>query len=130
MEQIYKNTPLSKDICKLVFNYINYTSETLQKLIDKNKELINKERTYITNILKTIPIIDLLLKSISIGYVGFYIKFGNAKSTTEWMKFFKQQNNESLMNIENNAEYIDITNSPFSGGETINVNELSLYYLQ
>ena len=72
MEQIYNNTKLPKDICNTIFKYINYTSETLVKLSNKNKYLSEQILEKMEKIAR-LPVLDLILKIVSHGFNGFQI---------------------------------------------------------
>jgi hypothetical protein len=96
IEQIYQILPLNKDICKLIFNYINYTEETLNKLIQLNKHIDTENRSKAVKILESKSILDLILKSISLGCSGFW--------TLPFGYYFKVINerviNENFINVE------------------------------
>jgi hypothetical protein len=70
---IYNTIPLNKDICKLIFNYINYTAKTLNKLRKQNIKTLKTYELAVKKIYKEYSVFDLLLECMNLGVNGFVI---------------------------------------------------------
>ena len=66
------NTKISKDIYSIIFKYINYSIENLEKIIEKN--LCNDK--YIT-IKDSVDLIDIFITVFRKGYTGFRFNDSN-----------------------------------------------------
>jgi hypothetical protein len=65
MKYLIRNTTLNKNLCLIIYKYIDYSEENLLKNL-------NKEQLDFCFILP-ISIIDIVLKSLRYGYKGFYV---------------------------------------------------------
>jgi hypothetical protein len=65
MESLTKNTTLNKDLSKIVYSYIDYSLENLQKRVPI---IAPKVSIYLN-----CSIMDIIVKSIDLGRCGFYI---------------------------------------------------------
>jgi|SRR5271163_1124142 len=100
LDQISKIVPINKYLCKIIFNYINYTNETLKQLNLNNKDIFNKfkldENFYDFD--------ELTLKAISFGYGG--IRYDCGKYTTSNIKYsiliFSKKGDFIYLGINNN----------------------------
>jgi hypothetical protein len=126
MDQIYQYTPLSKDICKLVFNYINYTSETLDKLSHKNKLLaVNHYKNIVKSLLNPIILFNLLLKSLSLGYSGIRVDFNNLETVNKIYDYVKNNKINEVMVVVLVENRLTITyNSIIFRNDLIHLSEL------
>lgn len=82
LDQISNIIPINKHLCKVIFNYINYTNETLKQLNLNNKDIFNKfelDKNFY-------DFDELALKAISFGYGG--IRYECKKYTTSKTKIF------------------------------------------
>lgn len=97
---IYNNTPLNSSISKIIFNYINYTKETLNKLLVSNLPISKTLNERLSRHAYTIE--DFVLQAIEFGYSGFWC---DGKMKNE----FKDLCDEQLKNISyiSSFEYDD-----------------------
>jgi len=113
---IYNNTPLNSSISKIIFNYINYTKETLNKLLVSNLHISKTLNERLGGHAYTIE--DFVLQAIEFGYSGFWC---DGKMKNE----FKDLCDEQLKNISyiSSFEYddrISIGIDPIKGEFRIN----------
>jgi hypothetical protein len=113
---IYNNTPLNSSISKIIFNYINYTKETLNKLLVSNLPISKTLNERLSRHAYTIE--DFVLQAIEFGYSGFWC---DGKMKNE----FKDLCDEQLKNISyiSSFEYddrISIGIDPIKGEFRIN----------
>lgn len=68
LDQISKIVPINKYLCNIIFNYVNYTNETLTQLVIGNKNIYNKLK--IVNKEITMDFDELTLKAMEFGFGG------------------------------------------------------------
>jgi len=90
-----------KSLSNLIYKYILITTETLENLIKQNSHICNT----ISNYPLDLPIENLILKSVELGYAGFWIDKENANI---WNNKFEIECKNVLYL---NKKYNDDTNS-------------------
>jgi len=87
---IYNNTPLAKPISNIIEHYINYSSENIKKLLkESNKKILNKRALLVGNM----DLLDLVMKCVMIGRVGFVMKNADKEDLKEWYDQWKDDFN-------------------------------------
>jgi len=97
---IYNNTPLAKPISNIIYSYIDYSSENMTKKISENMIRVKYEKRGIT--IKETPVIDLVIKSISFGCVGFRMR----KLTNKIIDYYDLWKND--INVKNKTLILSI----------------------
>jgi hypothetical protein len=113
---ILRNTRLNKNLSSIVFKYVDYSLKNLSSMVDSKK--------YKPHILE-LPILDLMIRSIKHGYVGFYMNHNSQNQLKIWMDNFSEKNKNLIDIIEGIGQLTFILKSHNKKG----YNLCSLYLL-
>ena len=73
---ILRNTRLNKNLSSIVFKYVDYSLKNLSNMVDNKKLKPIIELNFV----------DLIVKAIRYGYVGFYMNYHCQTEITNWKK--------------------------------------------
>jgi hypothetical protein len=119
MDTLYNNTKLPKDVCKIIINYIDYTSDKLEKLVEINYKNFNELTSTFNNNIK-LSLFDLLLKANKLGYTGFW---DNSKNNST-QNFFDTSKIDSLIDVKIYGDNIFTILKSAKTGTAINIYAL------
>lgn len=96
MKLLLKYTSLNKDICNIVFHYINYNKDNIISILQKTNYA-----THMMSLKDGMTLIDIIILCVKIGYKGFYID-NASKSCIEIINWYYNNHNQDKLKIMKN----------------------------
>lgn len=127
MDYIYETIPLNKNLCNIIFRYVDEDLDYLIKIFKENEykddDIYNYENDYVLN---NISLLDLIKTCLKLGFQGFYKTGINMESIHKKYKNDKDIKNGKIeMKITDHT--IDIWLNSNLQGRSLPYDELITY---